>query len=560
MKTKIFIITLLFTFFIYLPVYTQVTEQWHELYDGTSHLNDAALAIAIDNSGNTYVTGQSDNDYGYGSSIATVKYDASGTKLWDQRWSGGVPSTSPTDAGYSIAVSNTSHGQFIYVTGVTITNQGGTNYVTIQYSDDGTFQWAIQYQGPYAGSGSNYNLATHIEADADGNAYVTGYSMGDGTGYDFATIKYDINKNIKWVNRYNNNAVNGDDEAASLKLDNAGNVYVTGFSQNSGLDGPNSDMMTIAYANNGNQLWASRYNGSSNTNDYAYDIAVDGYYNAYITGQSDGQYFTTIKYDYRGTQMWVAKNLEGEGLSIGLFRKGCSMNSPCFQYNVFITGVNNTSGRTIMYNQNGVQQWCKDYDNSALLSLVLDQYENVYVTGHKYFSQNHISTLTLMYDKNGVQQWEANYDNSYTNISHGVKVDGYGNVYITGYSSNTSMLEDYLTIKYIQNGGGQTRFQNPNGNGSNENNIIPASFSLAQNYPNPFNPVTLIKYDIPTAGFVKISVFDLLGHEVKSLVKEYKGAGSYTVPFDGSSFGSGVYFYRISSGDFTDMKKMILVK
>lgn len=92
------------------------------------------------------------------------------------------------------------------------------------------------------------------------------------------------------------------------------------------------------------------------------------------------------------------------------------------------------------------------------------------------------------------------------------------------------------------------------------NNQIPNKYSLSQNYPNPFNPVTTISYALPRKSNVNIKVFDLLGRLVKTLVNEYKDAGVYSVSFDGSSLASGVYFYRIEAGDFTDSKKMILVK
>jgi hypothetical protein len=90
--------------------------------------------------------------------------------------------------------------------------------------------------------------------------------------------------------------------------------------------------------------------------------------------------------------------------------------------------------------------------------------------------------------------------------------------------------------------------------------FIPKEYALNQNYPNPFNPSTTISYDIPTDGLVKMKIYDLAGREVKTLVNEIKTAGRYTVSFNGSSLSSGVYFYRIESGNFVQTKKMLLVK
>jgi photosystem II stability/assembly factor-like uncharacterized protein len=89
---------------------------------------------------------------------------------------------------------------------------------------------------------------------------------------------------------------------------------------------------------------------------------------------------------------------------------------------------------------------------------------------------------------------------------------------------------------------------------------IPMSFKLEQNFPNPFNPITEISYSLPVKAFTTIKVYDLLGQEVISLINENKEAGTYSLQFDGSSLSSGVYFYKIIAGDFTDTKKMVLIK
>jgi hypothetical protein len=95
---------------------------------------------------------------------------------------------------------------------------------------------------------------------------------------------------------------------------------------------------------------------------------------------------------------------------------------------------------------------------------------------------------------------------------------------------------------------------------SNNNNQVPLAYRLDQNYPNPFNPVTTINFGIPKSSNVKLAVYDLLGREVQVLVNEFVQAGNHSVDFDASNFSSGVYFYTIRSGDFTDTKKMALIK
>lgn len=93
-----------------------------------------------------------------------------------------------------------------------------------------------------------------------------------------------------------------------------------------------------------------------------------------------------------------------------------------------------------------------------------------------------------------------------------------------------------------------------------QNNNIPAIYNLKQNYPNPFNPVTKISYDIPIGSNVKITISDLLGREVFVLINEYMPAGTHSVNFNADNLSSGVYFYKLESGEFIDSKKMLLIK
>jgi len=96
---------------------------------------------------------------------------------------------------------------------------------------------------------------------------------------------------------------------------------------------------------------------------------------------------------------------------------------------------------------------------------------------------------------------------------------------------------------------------------SSEVNVgVPSEFALSQNYPNPFNPSTKIDYDIATDGNVSVVLFDMSGREVAKLVNDFKPAGYYTVSFNASNLSSGMYFYRISANNFSQTKKMVLVK
>ena len=89
---------------------------------------------------------------------------------------------------------------------------------------------------------------------------------------------------------------------------------------------------------------------------------------------------------------------------------------------------------------------------------------------------------------------------------------------------------------------------------------IPDNFSLEQNYPNPFNPVTKIIFSIPNKSYASLKVYDITGREIRSYINSNISAGKYSVDFDGNGLSSGVYFYRLTAGDFIQTRKMVLVK
>jgi hypothetical protein len=96
--------------------------------------------------------------------------------------------------------------------------------------------------------------------------------------------------------------------------------------------------------------------------------------------------------------------------------------------------------------------------------------------------------------------------------------------------------------------------------GVGEDGNVANNFRLSQNYPNPFNPATKINYVVPVSGRVTITVYDVLGREVAAVLNEDLEPGTYQAVFDGSSLSSGVYYYKMTAGAFSQTRKMMLVK
>jgi len=173
------------------------------------------------------------------------------------------------------------------------------------------------------------------------------------------------------------------------------------------------------------------------------------------------------------------------------------------------------------------------------------------LTGYSKGTGTGYDYCTIRYNSAGVEQWVARYNGpgNGDDEAYSIALDGAGNVYVTGWSYGSGTYEDYCTIKYSQ-GVGIKKISTE----------IPSLFSLSQNYPNPFNPITKIRFDLPKNVNVKLTIYDMLGREVETIVNEQLNAGSYEVNWDGTKYTSGVYYYRLNAGEFVETKKMILVK
>jgi len=290
----------------------------------------------------------------------------------------------------------------VYVTGYSWDAGTAGDYTTIKYGPDGSEQWVARYDGPGNGADEAYGLAV----DGVGNVYVTGYSHGSGTGEDYATIKYGPDGSEQWVRRYNGPG-NGGDVARALAVDEAGNVYVTGYSYGSDAS---YQYATIRYGPDGSERWVARYNGPDNSHDVANALAVDGAGDVYVTGWSwgyrTGDDYATVKYGPDGSEQWVRR-----------------------------------------YNGPG------DYGEDVARALAVDGADNVYVMGYSYGSGTDYDYATIKYGPDGSEQWVRRYNGpgSSDDEANALAVDGSGDVYVTGRSYGGAGTDyDYATIKYVQ--------------------------------------------------------------------------------------------------------------
>ncbi len=644
MKTVIIFLSLLFIVFSSKNTFCQFYQEWAIRYNGTNNSNDRAFALALDNSGNVYVSGYTTIE-ALNDNYATLKYSPQGTFQWLQTYNG--PSTGTSyDEAYAITVDISGN---VYVTGFSRGNGSGYDIATIKYNSSGVLQWVQRYNGNDNGDDGAYSIAV----DNSGNIYITGESKNFSHNQDYCTIKYNTNGVLQWIALYNGTG-NADDYAYTLALDNSGNVYITGVA---GGSGTNSDYCTIKYNNSGVQQWVQYYNGQPGYNvDIAHAICIDDSGSVYVTGQSrytseQDHDYATIKYNTNGVQQWV-KRYNGPGYSNDI-AWGIAVDD---LGNVYVTGESRGTSysgsedyATVKYNLSGTQLWAARYNSSVndvdiAYAIALDSLGNIYVTGQSSGNNTNRDYATIKYNSSGVQQWEARYNGPASHEDQGkaIKIGAWGNVYVTGFSRGNGTLEDYATIKYIQspyipsnlsalavsssrinlswtdNSGNETGFKidrstnaganwnlintvgmnvtsysdsglahstifhyriyayNQAGNSafSNiafdttfvpvgivlNNNELPTEYKLYQNYPNPFNPITKIKFDIVTSEKVKITIFDILGCELATLVNRELEAGSYKADWNATNYPSGVYFYKLETVMYNETKRMVILK
>jgi uncharacterized delta-60 repeat protein len=357
------------------------------------------------------------------------------------------------DSGQAIALDRSGN---VYVAGFSDSEGTGYDYATIKYNSAGQREWVARYNGP----GNDGDLAQAIAVDDSGNVYVTGFSVGAGTGLDYATIKYNSAGQEQWVARYNGPG-NNTDEGVAVAVDSSGNVYVTGESWGQGTK---TDYATIKYNSLGQEQWVARYDSSASV-DNAAAIAIDSSGNVYVTGDSGSIFdYATIKYNPAGQEQWVARydgpeNDDDGATAIAMDTSG----------NVYVTGFSVGSGSgydyaTIKYNSMGQRQWVARYngpgnDSDLAGSIALDDAGNVYVTGNSVgTTYPEYDYATIKYNPAGQKQWVARYNGSGDgeDDASGLTIDGSGNVYVTGSSDGPNNLPDYATIKY--NSAGQEQW------------------------------------------------------------------------------------------------------
>lgn len=415
---------------------------WVARYNDPASKDDGATSLAVSPDGSmVFVTGRS-GGRGTNSDYATVAYEAStGMKLWVRRYNG--PGNG-TDAAVSIAISP--DNSKVFVTGYSRGTTTRYDYTTLAYDvATGARRWVNRYNGP----GNGNDIASSLAVSPDGSkVYVTGHSHGTTVGYEYATVAYDSSTGARlWVKRSDH-----DGEACCVAISPDGRkVFVTGT------------IGTVAYSSStGARLWAKR---SRNSTTCCLTASPDGR-RVFISGSSasnNGDYSTAAYNAENGRRVWLSSyngNANGldDAFSLAVSPSGAR---------VFVTGRSGRRGAccfmdyaTLSYNaSSGRRLWVRRYngpgnseDQAASVAVSTDGSE-VFVTGQSGGTTTSVDYATLAYGaSSGVRLWLRRYSGPGSGLDVATSVlaspDG-SKVFVTGWSISRLIPDaDYATLAY----------------------------------------------------------------------------------------------------------------
>lgn len=537
---------LLIILFIASPVYSQINREWVQRYNGTASSYDIVNDIIPDAEGNVFVYGTSFNT-GTATDITIIKYGVSGSVIWEKKFNFGENSYDQVRAVYKDSLNNS------YICGFTNEGTSDNKMITLKVDGQGNLAWSKIYLK------NNYtNFAAKDIEVVQGSVFILGDGIYSTGRKDQFILRYDLSGSLIWDRVYpqgtssmeavtlaciDTNSINTGSILYSSSQP-GGEMYFTMYKSDESLpvagyipEPTNGERFTKLTKANDNSLiylgtkvsnnnvdfrvgrmlitggyfvlWQKFFNGSGNHYDFPFDVCVDNQNNVLVTGSSRNgdsigtEDIVTLKYNSNGDLLW---------------------------------------SRIYNSNSNGIDQGT---------SITTDAQGNIYVGGAADLGSVRLAYKILKYSPSGNLLWQDSYSYHHhpEDFIYSVKLNNKNDLFVTGISFNPGTDYDFATIKYSQ----KVSVENISGN-------VPDKFYLSQNYPNPFNPVTNIEFSISDLSDISLKVYNINGQEIETLHNGKLSAGNYKVQWNSGSLPSGVYFYELSSNDFKEVRKMILLK
>ena len=528
---------------LYTSAFTQ-TYRWVNLDSLSYQFNPAILhsPVAVDNSGNpvcarlvNYREIYSTTIYG---DIKIEKRNSSGSLLWENTIFGKADiSKLIVDSGDNVICAGTYRDSLVIGSTTLIQTDPNQNSFILKTNSSGIFLWAKDGT-EFA---PEYGVITALDLKTP-NSFLVGV-----TNYGTNSNIYEFNPDGNLVSTIEQPGV---ETINDLSVDNFGTIWATGFAFDgqvsfNGLDtiAPFSyNDYVVKYNPAGIAQWVNFIEDVSIGN---FNIVTDNSGNAYLSGNL----FTPMQFGnlHANGPQWVYDffvtmiDPDGNYLWLNEIPPGNNLGDAAIGNSNFISCSNN--GDTYL---TGFFRGEVNFGSGVVLSPI--DYNDMFV---------------LCYNQDGEIQWAKAAGSDSYDQGCGIITDNNGSCYVTGVVGQNAVFDTVsVTGGSINLFLAGLKFDSPVSVEDDPSNgvSLPDKYLLMQNYPNPFNPTTKIKYNLPEKSFVNLKVYDILANEVATLVNEDKQAGTYEVDFNASGLVSGVYIYRLTSGSFTETRKMILLR
>jgi uncharacterized delta-60 repeat protein len=485
---------------------------WTRTYGGSD--TDEGQSVQQTTDGGYIIAGYNDP---WGTAIMDVylvKTDAQGGLLWARSYG-------PEDdyeCGYS--VQQTADGGYIVAGSTASAETNDTDLYLVKTDANGDCLWARTY------GGDQWDEGYSVEQTADGNYIVAGYTESFGAGsMDFYLLKIDADGDTLWTRTYGGS---GRDEGRSVHQTTDGGYIVAGYSWSFGAG--QSDFYLVRTDADGDTLWTHTYGGTRWDYGRSVQQTADGGY--ILTGYTDS-------FGAGGTDLYLVKTV-GEAqepeVSIEIIPDDPPVTVPQggrFGYTGTLT--NNT----------------EDPQATDIWVMAVGPLEGVYGPFKEFYD----------FHLNPGEGRSAHFNQRVANLA---PLGHYDYIAYCGDYPSVVMDSSFFQIEVIAatSSGREDSGWLLSGSFDGREGLtnLPSGYALIGSHPNPFNASTVIEYELPQASEVTLEVYNLLGEKVTTLVDKRQQAGYRAVIWDASENSSGIYFYRLTAGDISETKRMILVK